>query len=78
MPKISMCNTLEEALALLKDEKETIMELHSHALIGDKGATALGEAMKENKVLQIAIIPGQGIGPVGAAALGKSLNKNMW
>lgn len=78
MPKIPICKTLEEALATIAGGQETILEVHSHALIGDKGAAAIGKAVKESKVVEIIILPGQGIGPEGAAAIGQSLNQNTW
>jgi hypothetical protein len=78
MPKIPICKTLEEAIETISGGEERIVELHSHALIGDKGAAAIGEAIKESKVVEILILPGQGIGTEGAAAIGQSLNKNTW
>jgi hypothetical protein len=78
MPKIPICRTLEEAVEIISGGEERILEVHSHALIGDKGAAAIGEAIKESKVVEILILPGQGIGPEGAAAIGQSLNKNTW
>eukprot|EP00961_Rhodomonas_salina_P164499 2216306-Rhodomonas_salina.2 len=88
MPKVTTAHNLSEAIDIVKEDQEPILDVHSlesqlivtscsHAQLGDSGATELARVLGKNANLRSLILGGNGIGPEGAKALGAALRVNL-
>mmetsp|Transcript_4023 Transcript_4023/g.8142 ORF Transcript_4023/g.8142 Transcript_4023/m.8142 type:complete len:253 (+) Transcript_4023:149-907(+) len=77
MVKLTPVESLSKALEIVQEDKESVLDVHSHAHIRDDGALQLAQHLGKNTNLRVLILGGQGIGPAGAQALGAALRTNM-
>ena len=54
-----------------------LLQVHPHAEMGDQGATQLADSLRQNQLLEVLILGSQKIGPDGAEAIGKALQKHQ-